>query len=164
MAEVLLRARRPTLEVQSAGRLPGGVPASPTAVQVVAERGLDLSKHLSQTTTPELVGESDLILGMAREHVRNAVLLRPEVRSRAFTLKDLVRRGEASRRRAAGQPLDDWLNLVGADRTTNEMLGESPADDVADPIGQSISRYRACADELDDMLARLADLAFPGVP
>ena len=47
MAEALLRARRPMLEVQSAGRLPGGVPASPTAVQVVAERGLDLSKHVS---------------------------------------------------------------------------------------------------------------------
>ncbi len=164
MAEVLLRARRPTLEVQSAGRLPGGVGASPTAVQVVAERGLDLSKHVSQTATPGLVAESDLILGMAREHVRDAVLLRPEVRGRAFSLKDLVRRAEAFGPRSPSQSLEDWLGLVGRERTTNDLLGASATDDVADPIGQSVSRYRACADELDDMLARLADLAFPGVP
>ena len=105
------------------------------------------------------MGASDLILGMAREHVRDAVLLRPEVRGRAFCLKDLVRRGEAFGRRPADQPLDEWLGLVGAERTTNDLLGASPADDVADPIGQSISRYRACADELDDLLDRLTALA-----
>ena len=161
MAEVLLRARRPTLEVQSAGRLPGGVPAGATAVQVVAERGLDLSKHRSQTATPDLVGESDLILGMAREHVRDAVLLRPEVRSRAFSLKDLVRRAAAVGARPAGQPLASWLDAAGAGRTTNDLLGSSAADDVADPIGLSAARYRACADEIDDLLARLTALAFP---
>ncbi len=161
MGEVLLRAHRPTLEVQSAGRLPGGVAASPPAVQVLAERGLDLSKHLSHTVTPELVVASDLILGMAREHVRDAVLLRPEVRDRAFALKDLVRRGEGIGRRSAGQPLADWLRLAGADRTTNDLLGADTDDDVADPIGQSANHYRACADELDGLLRRLAALAFP---
>jgi len=161
MAEVLLRARRPTLEVQSAGRLTGGVPATPTAVEVLAEKGLDLSKHVSQTATPELVAESDLIVGMAREHVRDAVLLRPEVRARAYTLKDLVRRAEPAGRRRGGQPLEDWLAIVGSERTTNDLLGASPDDDVADPIGQSIAHYRSCAKELDDQLARLAKLAFP---
>ena len=164
MAEVLLRASRPTLEVQSAGRLRGGVPASATAVQVVAERGLDLSKHVSQTATADLVGESDLILGMAREHVRDAVVLRPDVRRRAFSLKDLVRRGTALGPRSPDQALDDWLALAGAGRTTNDLLGSSPEDDVADPMGQSPARYRACADELDDLLGRLAALAFPSTP
>jgi len=161
MGEVLLRARRPTLEVQSAGRLPGGVPASAAAVKILADRGLDLAKHISQTATPELLLASDLIVGMAREHVRDAVLARPEVRPRAFTLKDLVRRGEALGRRTVGQPLDEWLWAAGADRTTNDLLGAMAADDVADPIGQSAARYRACADELDDLLCRLAAVAFP---
>jgi len=161
MAEVLLRACRPALEVQSAGRLTGGFPASPTAVEVLVERGFDLSKHLSQTTTAALLGGSDLIVGMAREHVRDAVLLRPEVRSRAYALKDLVRRGENQGRRAGGQPLDEWLAAVGAERTTNDLMGASELDDVADPIGQSAARYRSCAKELEDLLTRLADLAFP---
>ena len=161
MGEVLLRAHRPALEVQSAGRLPGGVPASAAAVKILAGRGLDLAKHVSQTATPELLLASDLIVGMAREHVRDAVLARPEVRPRAFTLKDLVRRGEALGRRPAGRPLDEWLSAAGADRTTNDLLGEMAADDVADPIGQSAARYQTCADELDDLLRRLAGVAFP---
>ena len=161
MAEVLLRARRPSLEVQSAGRLPGGVPASANAVRVVAERGLDLSKHVSQTATAELVGKSDLVLGMAREHVRDAAVLWPDVRSRAFPLKDLVRRGQALGPRAPGQALEEWLAAAAADRSTSDLLGASPDDDVSDPIGQRLACYRACADELDDLLARLADLAFP---
>jgi len=161
MGEVILRAHRPALEVQSAGRLPGGVPASATAVQVLASRGLDLSKHTSQTATPELLRASDLIVGMAREHVRDAVLALPEVRGRAFTLKDLVRRGEALGRRPAAQPLDEWLQAAGAGRTTSDLLGSVAADDVADPIGQSAARYRACADELDNLLRRLAAVAFP---
>lgn len=161
MGEALLRSHRPTLEIQSAGRLPGGAPASADAVKVLAGRGLELSKHRSQTTTADLLGAADLIVGMAREHVRDAVLALPEVRPRAFTLKDLVRRGEALGRRSVGQPLDAWLGEVGAGRTTNDLLGAMAADDVADPIGQSPARYRACADELDDLLRRLAALAFP---
>jgi protein-tyrosine phosphatase len=147
--------------VRSAGRLSGGVPASATAVEVLAERSLDLSGHVSQTATAELLAESDLVVGMAREHVRDAVLLRPDVRPRAFSLKDLVRRAEAAGPRPADQALADWLAVVGRDRTTADLLGSSEADDVEDPIGRPAARYRACADELERLLGRLADLAFP---
>ncbi len=162
MGEVILRAHRPALEVRSAGRLPGGVAASATAVEVLAERGLDLSKHVSQTATAELVAGSDLIVAMAREHARDAVLLRPEARNRTFTLKGLVRRGEQVGSRNAAQPLEAWLTEAVAGRTTADLLGSTAADEVDDPIGQSADRYRACADELDDLLGRLAAVAFPG--
>ncbi len=161
MAEVILRARRPALQVRSAGRLPGGVRASATAVEVVAADGLDLSAHLSQAATAELLADSDLILGMAREHVRDAVLLRPDVRPRAFALKDLVRRGGAIGPRGPEQSLDDWLAAAGRGRTTADLLGAAESDDVADPMGRAAGRYRACAAELDALLGRLADLAFP---
>ena len=161
MGEVILRACRPALEVRSAGRLPGGAPASAPAVEVLAARGLDLSGHVSRTATRELVEEADLVLGMAREHVRDAVLLSPGVRSRAFALKDLVRRGEASGPRPPGEALGHWLAVVGDGRTTADLLGSSASDDVDDPIGRPPARYRACADELSSLLGRLADLAFP---
>lgn len=161
MGEAILRARRPGIEVSSAGRLPGGVPASATAVEVLAARGLDLSAHVSQTVTSELLTSSDLIVGMAREHVRDAVLAQPEVRERTFTLKDLVQRGRSYGARAEGQPLELWLRAVGAGRTTADLLGSVTADEVADPMGRSAARYRACADELDDLLGQLATLAFP---
>ena len=161
MGAAILRALRPELEVRSAGRLPGGVAASTTAVEVLAERGLDLSGHVSQTATPALLVDSDLVLGMAREHVRDAVLMRPEVRARAFVLKDLVRRASAVGPRPAGQELDAWLVAAGRGRTTADLLGASEADDVADPIGRSANRYRACADELEQLLGRVAASAFP---
>jgi len=160
MGEVILRARCPSLDVLSAGRLPGGAPASLPAVDVLAELGLDLSGHVSQTASPELLAEADLVLGMAREHVRDAVLMHPDVRPRAFSLKDLVRRAEKAGPRRPGQPLDEWLAVVGRDRTTAALLGSSDDDDVADPIGRPVNRYRACAAELDDLLGRLAALAF----
>lgn len=162
MAEAILRAARPDLEVRSAGRLPGGVPASATAVKVMAERGLDLSGHVSRTATSELLGEADLVVAMTREHVRDAVLLRPDVRPRAFPLKDLVRRAEKVGSRSPDQELEAWLSDVGWGRTTADLLGASEADDVADPIGLSVGHYRSCADELTRLLGRMADLAFPG--
>jgi protein-tyrosine phosphatase len=161
MGEAILRRARPGLEVRSAGRLPGGAPATPTAVDVLARRGLDLSEHVSRTVTPALLEESDLIVGMAREHVRDAVLLRPDVRSRAFALKDLVRRAEAVGPRRPDEQLASWLAAVGQGRTTADLLGSSEADDVVDPIGRPAERYRACADELTRLLDRLAALAFP---
>ena len=164
MGEAILRARCPSLDVRSAGRLPGGVPASATAVEVLADRGLDLSGHVSQTVTPALLADADLVLGMAREHVRDAVLMLPEVRPRAFALKDLVRRAESVGPRGPGQPLGEWLAAVGRGRTTADLLGFSKLDDVADPIGRPAGRYRACADELDDLLGRLAALALPDPP
>ena len=161
MGEAILRGLRPALEVRSAGRLPGGVEASGTAVEVLAERGLDLSGHLSQTATPSLLAESDLIIGMAREHVRDAVLMRPDVRPRAFVLKDLARRAASVGPRAPGQELDDWLAAAGRGRTTADLLGSSEVDDVVDPMGRPAHRYRVCADELEQLLGQVATYAFP---
>ena len=59
---------------------------------VLAGRGLDISSHRSRTMSRQLLAEADLVVGMAREHVREAVLAVPDLWARAFTLKELVRR------------------------------------------------------------------------
>jgi protein-tyrosine-phosphatase len=46
-----------------------GSPASPDAVVVAAERGIDLSGHRSQPLTPDLVDWADLILAMSPSHL-----------------------------------------------------------------------------------------------
>lgn len=53
----------------------GGAAASDGAMLVGLERGLDLGAHRSQPLTPELVRESDLILGMSEHHVATALEL-----------------------------------------------------------------------------------------
>ena len=85
-------------------------------------------------------------IGMAREHVREAVVLVPDALARTFTLKELVRGAEAIG--AARVPTSRWpawlariapheprAALVGRAATTTEL-------DVADPIGAAASRLR----------------------
>ncbi|MFM7036759.1 MAG: low molecular weight protein arginine phosphatase [Planctomycetaceae bacterium] len=45
-------------------------PASPEAVQVMREYGLDISDHLSQQVTPEMVHQSSFILALTQRHWR----------------------------------------------------------------------------------------------
>jgi tRNA threonylcarbamoyl adenosine modification protein (Sua5/YciO/YrdC/YwlC family) len=64
-----------------------GCVASIEAVEVLQERGLDLSKHESQPLTDKLVRHADLILTMTGGH-RHAILRRwPDAASRTFTLR-----------------------------------------------------------------------------
>lgn len=166
MAEVLLRHRLAGLgidaRVTSAGLLRSGLPASRHGVDLLAGRGLDMTAHRSQAMTRDLLAAHNLILAMAREHVREAVVLDPALWPRTFTLKELVRRGEAVGPRGADEPLAGWLARAGEGRRIAELTGASPADDVADPYGGPRPAYDRMATELDDLLGRLVDLLFAG--
>jgi protein-tyrosine-phosphatase len=144
--------------VSSAGLLFDGKPVTDHGRAVMADRGIDTSGHRSRRLTRQLVDGADLVLGMARGHVREAVALAPETLGRAFTLKEIVRRGEESGGRAPDEPLDVWLARLGSGRRPSDLLGESDADDVADPIGGPRRSYQRTAEELDDLTARLARL------
>ena len=50
---------------------------------------------------------------MAREHVRHAAVLLPDGWPRAFTLRELLRRGRQAGARAPGEPFGDWLTRAG---------------------------------------------------
>jgi protein-tyrosine phosphatase len=166
MAEVLLRHRFAEIgadaRVASAGLLRAGQPASEHGVDIVRARGIDLTTHRSQQMTRELLRGSDLVLAMAREHVREAVVLDPSLWPRTFTLKELVRRGELAGPRRGGEALADWLARVGQGRRVADLTGSSPDDDVADPIGQPRAAYERMVTELDGLIDRLVALIFSG--
>lgn len=166
MAEAFLRHRLNGIGVEatvhSAGLLTDGNPASPDGVEVVAAMGLDTSAHRSRRLSADLLAGADLVLGMAREHVRESVLLAPDSWPRAFTLKELVRRGEERGARAPGQSFGEWLAKLHAGRSRTDLIGYSPDDDVADPIGRGAAFYRRTAEELDDLVRRLVELGWGG--
>jgi protein-tyrosine-phosphatase len=146
-------------QVTSAGLLFDGRPVTDFGRAVMADRGLDTTGHRSRCLRPDFVAGADLVIGMAREHVREAVALAgPEALRRTFTLKEIVRRGEERGGLAPGEPLDAWLDRVGSGRRTADLLGDSDADDVTDPIGGPRRSYERTAEELDDLTARLATL------
>ena len=164
MAEVLLRHRLADrgvdAHVHSAGQSASGYPASPPGVAVLRARGFDLGAHRSRRMTAAMVSGADLVVGMAREHVREAVVQVPDAWSRTFTLKELVRRGEAIGPRREDEPLATWLARVHDGRQPGELFGGAEDDDVADPIGLSSADYERTADELDALLDRLVDLVW----
>jgi hypothetical protein len=84
----------------------------------------------------------------------------PEAFPKVFTLKELVRRGEAVGPRGAGESLADWLARAHAGRTSADLMGNSGADDVPDPIGLPRSAYDRMVAELDDQLDRLVALVW----
>ena len=148
--------------VSSAGLLFDGKPATDHGLAVMADRGIDTSGHRSRKLHPDLVVGADLVIGMARSHVREAAALAPDVWGRAFTLKEIVRRGEERGGRAPGEPLGAWVARLHAGRRLTDLLGDSDADDVGDPIGGPRRRYDRTAEELDDLTARLARLLGTG--
>ncbi len=163
MAEALLRRRLADVgvdaHVHSAGLRFDGEPASQHAVDVLAELGLDISEHRSRMVTREMIEGADLVIAMAREHVREAVLMRPDAWPRVFTLKELAWRGSEIGTRLE-EPLSAWLNRMHSGRTRSDLLGDSFADDVADPIGLALESYQDTAAEIDQLLDHVMDLAF----
>lgn len=164
MAEALLRRRLLDVgempRVHSAGLRGDGLEVSRGSVSALAPLGLDVSAHRSRGMTADMLAEADLVIGMAREHVREALVLHPPAWSRTFTLKELVRRAEGVGPRTPGQPFEEWLEKIHAGRNRMDLLDSSPADDVADPIGQSDAVYERTAAELGDLIDRLVRLGW----
>ncbi len=164
MAEALLAYRLGAADasasVRSAGMLDAGELPAPEVIRALAAWGLDVGAHRSRRTSENDLAGADLVLAMAREQLRYAVVTAPQVWPRAFTLKELIRRGQLTGPRPPSQPLADWLAMAHADRHRSDLLGDCPADDIADPIGGPPEAYLATALQLDHLLGQLAELAW----
>jgi protein-tyrosine phosphatase len=158
MLSARLAARGVTATVDSAGMLGGGRRPPPEVISVMAARGIDVSGHRSRTVTAADLARADLVLGLTREHVRHATVLGPEAWPRAFTLRELLRRGHQAGPRSPGEPFGAWLARVAGDRGRSDLLGRSPADDVADPAGGPLRGYQATAELLDRLTRDLVEL------
>lgn len=156
-----LAAAEVTATVTSAGLFPGGREPPTEVISTMAAQGLDLRGHRSRALSGEMVAGADLVLGMAREHVREVVALHPDAWSRTFTLKELVRRATELGPRADGQALGEWLETLQAGRTRLGLLGSSPHDDVADPVGCPSSAFQATATNLELLVSQLVQLCWP---
>jgi protein-tyrosine phosphatase len=163
MAAALLARRLGGLgvPVSSAGMLGGGSPALPEVVSAMAAHGLDVSAHRSRAVQPADLAGAGLVLGMARENIRHAVVMAPQAWPRAFTLKELIRRAGGTGPRPPGEPLTSWLSRVHAGRDRMSLLGDAGEDDVADPAGGPPDGYPCTAAALDRLVQRLAELCWP---
>jgi protein-tyrosine phosphatase len=103
------------LVVDSAGTLGiVGAPASPEAVRTLREAGLDLSGHRSKGLGEAEVRSSDVIIGMARDHLDRLAEIYPGRADRRLLLRAFEEGSRPSR----------------------------DASDLADPIGEAVEVYR----------------------
>jgi protein-tyrosine phosphatase len=130
-------------------------------LEVMAPYGIDLSAHRSQVLTQPMLEGADLIIGMSRRHVQEAVLMDPPSWPKSFMLKELVRRGAELGPRRADQGFRSWIDLVHGDRTRQSLAQRSPVDDIEDPYGRPLAAYRSTAHELAELTAGLALLLWP---
>jgi protein-tyrosine phosphatase len=95
MAETLMRellrkklGREDAVRVLSAGvAASAGCSASPQSIEVMGQRGLDLTGHASQPLGDDIMNVADLVLTMTRSH-REAILAAwPAMHDRVFTLR-----------------------------------------------------------------------------
>jgi protein-tyrosine phosphatase len=168
MAEAILselvRRRGIPAEIAAVGLLPGGVPLpleTRDALRALHYDGPQLAAHRSRELSDADIGSADLILGLARDHVREVVVRMPSAWDRTFTLKELVRRAESVGPRLPDQELSSWLAAVSLDRTRQDLLGSSNADDVADPIGGPPSGFEHTAAEIEGLCVALCALVWP---
>ena len=76
------------IDALSAGIAAGdSFPASPEAISLLRQSAIDISGHLSQQVTGEMVSESDLIYVMTRSHLEALSHARPDIAGRMKLIK-----------------------------------------------------------------------------
>jgi len=92
LKNMLLEQKRDDVEVASAGvMILSGIGASQGARIVLSRQGLDVSGHVAQEVTREMIRRSDLILVMERVHEEAILKIVPEAKNRVFLLREFAK-------------------------------------------------------------------------
>jgi protein-tyrosine-phosphatase len=150
MLGALLGRRRPELDVVTAGtHVIDGQPISRRTRAGLADLGLQADDHRSRQLDPADLGQADVVIGMAHEHVAWIRRHHPEATDRVVTIRALT-----ERLTAGSDPLVSRVRNLDLASWTPE-----PAEDVVDPAGGEEDDYVRCARELaaltEEVAARL---------
>ncbi|MFZ5586811.1 MAG: low molecular weight protein arginine phosphatase [Thermodesulfobacteriota bacterium] len=148
IASHLKEERRLDIPVASAGLAAWeGAPATPEAIQAVAEMGIDLRDHRARQVTADLVAGADLVLTMTGAHRERLRELYPEAGAKIFTLKEYVRDRQAALPAGEGRVEDGTGNAAGRPAGAHD-------DDIPDPIGRPLAVYQDTARQLADLVGQ----------
>ncbi len=175
MFKVMLKDTGLDIEVASAGTsvfFQGG--ASAQAVEVMGERGIDLSGHSSRQIVNEDIKKADLILTMTQVHKQTVQEMAPEFSGKVFTLKEYVagdseKSGGILKKALANDCEAPGKALAGDCEVPEKALAddcevpgkalanncETEGIDIVDPFGGTVEDYRACSREIEKALEKL---------
>jgi len=161
VARALERAEVPAQVVSAGTRARAGSSPPPEVIETMRGFGIELSEHVSRELTPQLAQGAHVVLGLTREHLREAVMMDPRLLDAGFTVKELARRAGMQGYRPVNDPLEPWLATLVANRDVMDLMGADPFDDVSDPIGGPLVRYQDTAAELSQLVDRIVRTLWP---
>ncbi len=147
--------------VSSAGLMTAeGLPPSEFAVEVLKERGIDISSHRSKQITQDMIKDNDLILGMTLDHKQqlrffynalNSYMYGELVSKEAYDLsKELEEKSKELK--MPYNPSDEISSLIDRLRIY----------EVNDPFGKDKSAYQEVAEQLFEYAEVFVDLLLSG--
>ncbi len=147
MAGAFIGARRPDLEVVTAGTLTlDGQPISWRTREALSRVGLAASQHRSKQIQRHHVDAADLVIALAPEHVEWMRREHPDAAWRTATLKRLARL------------LPHEGSLESRVRTLDlESVSLESWEEVVDPGGGEVDDFISCAIEIVEVLENLID-------
>ena len=135
-------------------------------LEAMAQRGIDLSAHRPRQLVAEMVATdgADLVVAMtqgapARRGDHGAGDDRPHVHGQRAG--PAGRCGKIRQRHGLAATIAGWLSAAGVGRSIRQLLGDDPADDVADPYQLPLARHIQTANEIDALMATHRRLAWP---
>ncbi len=144
--------------VVSAGTHGGRLPIHDDTTRAARAVDLDLGGHRSRMLTQDLIDTdgADLVITMTREHLRTVVGIQADAWPRAFTLKELARRGlDVS---ASVTDISEWTAIASRGRRASDLMSADPLDDLSDPYGGSYRGHVDMIAEVDALTRRIARL------
>jgi protein-tyrosine phosphatase len=123
--------------------------------------GIDLAGHVPRKFDTSMIVEADVVIGMAREHVREVVVAEASAFAKTFTLREIVRRGQAQGPRPSDVELGAWLASIHVGRRYSDLIGDAAEDDIADPMGGSSDDYRRMLHDVAALTTSFRQLAWP---
>lgn len=104
-----------------------GMRPTTEAIQVMSEQNINVSAHISQPLSDEIIAEADLILVMEKRHKENILSRLPQAKDKVHLLSEFGR-----------QELEDKL----------------VDPDIPDPIGKPLEFYRKVFDMIREGIGR----------
>ena len=108
-----------------------GTPASPPAIEVMEEIGLDISRHKARQFTKELAQWADIILAMEAKHIEEMEAMAPDEEGKMHT-------------------------LLGFTNGIDGYPGEEGYD-ITDPYRDPIEDYRVTRDQIKEAVDKALD-------
>ena len=149
------------IRVRSAGtRAVVGSAVHPDSALVLAGFGGDPAGFAARQLAEEMAVEADLTLALTRNHRREVLKLAPRALNRTFTLReaaDLAKLVDPAAELAGGTFADRCRSLVKAMAGARSRRSSGGADDVGDPIGQSLEVQQRTGEAIAEVLVPLLD-------